>query len=214
MLEPVKQCTQKDAPEGYWIDAKSCLTPEKLIGDVDKLRDSLVYEIAQAALKLNRLLSQFNAKSFTDIQAFIDLSLERYGVVSGGQKGNIKMTTFDGEFMVKRSMHDRISFDEKLQAARQLIDDCLKDWTNGAKPEIHAVIQQAFNTDKEGKINIGEILKLRRLNIDDERWNMAMRAIGEAITVIDTKRYLQVYQRNATTNAYELISLNLAKMQP
>lgn len=213
MSETAKQCTQKNAPEGYWIDAKSCLVPEQLIGEVDKLRDSLVYEIAQTALSLNRLLSQFNTKSFTDIQAFIDLSLERYGVVSGGQKGNIKMTTFDGEFMVKRSMHDRISFDEKLQAARQLIDECLKDWTNGAKPEIHAVIQQAFNTDKEGKINIGEILKLRRLSIDDERWNMAMRAIGEAITVIDTKRYLQVYQRNSITNAYELISLNLAKMQ-
>lgn len=213
MSEPVKQCTQKTVPEGYWIDAKSCLVPETLIGEVDKLRDGLVFEIAQTALKLNHLLSQFNAKSFKDIQAFIDLSLERYGVVSGGQKGNIKMTTFDGEFMVRRAMQDRISFDEKLQAARQLIDECLKDWTNGAKPEIHAVIQQAFNTDKEGKINIGEILKLRRLSIDDERWNMAMRAIGEAITVIDTKSYLQVYQRNATTNAYELISLNLAKVQ-
>jgi hypothetical protein len=37
-------------------------------------------------------------------------------------------------------MQDRIAFDERLQAAKSLIDECLADWTENARPEIRAII--------------------------------------------------------------------------
>ncbi|EOL1457562.1 DUF3164 family protein, partial [Escherichia coli] len=63
------------------------------------------------------------------------------------------------------------------------------------RPEIKAIISEAFSTDKEGNINTGRVLALRRLEIEDERWNNAMMLIGEAVQVIGSKSYIRVYER-------------------
>lgn len=46
------------------------------------------------------------------------------------------------------------------------------------------------HTDKEGQINTGRVLSLRRLDIKDERWLRAMNAIGEAVQVVGSKSYI------------------------
>lgn len=53
-----------------------------------------------------------------------------------------------GQFKVQRTMQDRIAFDERIQAAKELIDDCVAEWTQGSCPELLAIIDQAFTTDK------------------------------------------------------------------
>ncbi|WP_251280165.1 DUF3164 family protein, partial [Enterobacter hormaechei] len=88
--------------------------------------------------------------------------------------------SYDGRYKVQRAMQDRIAFDERLQAAKSLIDECLADWTENARPEIRAIITRAFQTEKEGEVNTGAVLALRRLDITDARWVKAMEAIGEA----------------------------------
>lgn len=89
-------------------------------------------------------------------------------------------------------MQDRIAFDERIQTAKSLIDDCTADWTEDARPEIKAIISEAFSTDKEGNINTGRVLALRRLEIEDERWNNAMSLIGEAVRNWQQKLYPRV----------------------
>ncbi|SCZ73713.1 Protein of unknown function [Photorhabdus luminescens] len=138
------------------------------------------------------------------------MSAEKYGTAKGGKKGNVTLYSYDGRFKIQRAMQDRIAFDERLQAAKELIDNCLADWTEGARPEIHALINQAFSTDKEGDINTGRVLALRRLDIDDERWQQAMVAIGEALQVIGSKSYIRVYERVGNTDQYKPISLDIA----
>ncbi|KOP31795.1 sulfate transporter, partial [Xenorhabdus sp. GDc328] len=113
-------------------------------------------------------------------------------------------------FKIQRAMQDRIAFDERLQAAKALIDECLADWTVDARPEIQTLINQAFITDKEGDINTGRVLALRRLGIDDERWVQAMVAIGEALQVVGSKSYLRVYERIGDTDRYQPIALDIA----
>lgn len=107
-------------------------------------------------------------------------------------------------------MQDRIAFDERLQAAKALIDECLADWTEGARPEIHAIINRAFQTEKEGEVNTGAVLALRRLEIDDERWSKAMQAIGEAVQVVGSRSYIRVYERVGDSDQYRPISLDIA----
>lgn len=59
---------------------------------------------------------------------------------------------------------------------------------------MQAIVNQAFDTDKEGQINTGRVLSLRRLDIKDERWLRAMNAIGEAVQVVGSKSYIRVYE--------------------
>ncbi|NRN26725.1 DUF3164 family protein [Photorhabdus heterorhabditis] len=205
-----KQYTTQQASESYWVDAKGVLTPVSIIKAIDLERDNLVGEIVEQAITVNSALAELKLRAFADIQAFVDLSAEKYGATKGGKKGNVTLYSYDGRFKIQRAMQDRIAFDERLQAAKSLIDECLVDWTEGARPEIHALINQAFSTDKEGDINTGRVLALRRLDIDDERWNKAMVAIGEALQVIGSKSYIRVYERVGDTDQYKPIPLDIA----
>lgn len=210
MTTSTKQFTILEAPDKYWVDAKGVLTPEHLIKPIDKARDQLVGELIERALIVNKALSDFKLAGFADIAAFVDLSSNEYGVSVGGKKGNVTLYSYDGRYKIQRAMQDRIAFDERLQAAKALIDACLAEWTEGARPEIHAIINRAFQTDKEGEINTGAVLALRRLEIDDARWQRAMEAIGEAVQIVGSKSYIRVYERIGDSDQYKPISLDIA----
>lgn len=205
-----KQFTEQTAPAGYWVDAKGVMTPESLIKDIDKARDSLVAELVAKAVAVSEVLSSFKLTAFADIAAFVDLSANEYGVSLGGKKGNVTLYSFDGKYKIQRAMQDRIAFDERLQSAKALIDECLNEWVASARPEIHSIISRAFSTDKEGDINTSAVLALRRHDIKDERWQRAMQAIGEAIQVVGSRSYIRVYKRVGDTDQYAPIPLDIA----
>jgi hypothetical protein len=107
-------------------------------------------------------------------------------------------------------MSDQMSFDERIQAAKALIDECLADWTKGAQPEVHILINDAFRVDKAGFISVPGVLKLRRLEISDARWQNAMVIIGEALLLTGTSSYIRVYERVGDSDQYRSIPLDLA----
>lgn len=205
-----QQYTTTLAPEGYWTDARGVLTPVSLVKEIDRDRDQLVGEIVEQAITVSSALQVLKARAFADIQAFIDLSAEKYGAMKGGKKGNVTLYSFDGRFKIQRAMQDRIALNERIQSAKSLIDACLADWTADARPELKALINEAFDTDKEGNINTGRVLALRRYDIEDERWQQAMLAIGEAVQVVSSKSYIRVYERVGDTDEYRPISLDIS----
>lgn len=128
----------------------------------------------------------------------------------GGKKGNVTLLSFDGRYKIIRAIQEGVAFDERLQAARALIDECLRDWTAGARPEVVTLVNDAFRTDSQGEIRTARVLALRRLEITDERWQRAMQAIGEACQVVGSKSYIRVYERIGDTDQYRPISLDIA----
>lgn len=197
-------------PAGYWQDARGNLIPEDKIKPIDRARDELVKELVAKSYELSALLAAFKHQAFADIAAFVQLSAEEYDASVGGKKGNLTLYTFDGRYRIVRAISEHIRFDERLQAAKALIDECLKDWTASASSELKAIVNGAFDTDKQGNISTGKILGLRRLDIKDARWLKAMTAIGEAIQVVGSKAYIRVYERIGDTDQYRQIPLDLA----
>jgi hypothetical protein len=198
------------ALEGYRTDARGHLIPESLIKPIDLARDALVIELARQARTVSNSLREFKTRVFADINAFVELSSEQYGVKRGGKKGNLTLYTFDGAFKVQVAIAEHMVFDERLQAAKHLIDECITDWSQGSRDEIKVLVQAAFQTDKEGKINTGRVLALRRLDITDEKWQTAMKAIGESLQVVGSKEYVRFYERIGNTDQYRPISLDVA----
>jgi len=200
-----------DTSSGYMEDAKGRLIPEALIKPIDMTRDELVREVVKAAEGLAALMADFKRKTFADISAFVTMSAEEYGAKVGGDKGNITLPTFNGDYKVQIKKGDYITFDERLQAAKELVDDCINEWAQGSRPEIKALVQQAFDTDKEGTINTGRVLALRRLKIDDAKWKAAMEAIGDSVQVTGTKTYIRLYRR-VDGGKYEAMPLDMANI--
>ncbi|MEG1971346.1 MAG: DUF3164 family protein [Burkholderiaceae bacterium] len=197
-------------PEGYRADAKGCLIPISMIKPIDQARDDLVLELAREAESVRDTLRAFKARAFGDINAFVDLSADRYEVKLGGNKGNLTLYSFDGLYKIQLAIAERMVFDERLQAAKHLIDECITAWSQDSRDEIKVLVQSAFQADREGKINTGRVLALRRLDIRDEQWLKAMQALAESLQVVGSKEYVRFYKRCGSGEQYDPISLDLA----
>jgi len=198
-------------PDGFKQDAQGRLVPVSAIRPIDMTRDQLVQEIVQQAKGLSAEIHRMKNQFFDDIAAFVTLSAEEYSVKLGGEKGNVSLVSFDGRYKVERAIQEGIAFDERLQAAKALIDSCLNRWSQGAQPEIKVLINDAFQVDRAGNINTNRVLGLRRLAIADDEWQSAMKAIGEAIQVSGSKSYVRIYERNAI-GAWVAIPLDMARV--
>ena len=195
--------------EGYLTDSQGRLVPVESVKEIDRLRDQVVQELVDKGLAVQAKLSEFKRIAMEEVKAFVELSLEKYGVKYGGKKGNILLTSFDGRYQVQLSMHDYLSFDERLQAAKVLVDECLMDWTKDSGPEIRTIISDAFSVDKTGRINTKRVLSLRKLEINDPKWKQAMDAISESVQVMCSQEYIRLYAKTIT-GEYQLVSLDLA----
>ncbi|EED67929.1 DUF3164 family protein [Comamonas testosteroni] len=200
---------EAEVPAGMMRDGQGRLWPMSLVKPIDQARDALVHELVAIAKEENQRLTQAKAKIFGDVAAFVDLSAEQYGVHRGGKKGNITLFTFDGRYKLQIATSESIRFDERLHAAKDLLDQCAAEWTDGSRDEVRIVIQETFRTDKEGNLSVGRILGLRRWDIKDPRWKEAMRAIGDSIQVVGSKQYARFYERVGDTDRYAPIPLDM-----
>lgn len=197
-------------PAGFWRDAAGRLVHQDNIKPIDKARDELVKELVERAKVMNQQLGAFKGQMFADIAAFVDLSAQQYEVKIGGTKGNVTLQTFDGRYKVVRQVQETLAFDERLQAAKKLVDECIVKWADGANPQIMVLVNDAFQVNREGQINTARVLSLQRLNIADEQWKLAMQALRESVAVASSKSYVRVYERVGDSDRYAPIPLDVA----
>lgn len=204
----------QSVPEGFRQDSAGRYVPADTIKAIDLLRDELVTEIAAKALALRVSLEKFKVDALAELEAFIETSAQEYGVSIGGKKGNVQLTSFNGQYRVMRANHDCMTFDERLLAAKELIDECLRDWSSraGVPRGLVVIADRAFRRNAQGEISVSRVLDLRSHDIDDERWKKAMEIITDSIRVQASVTYLRVYERKNGTDLYDQISLDIARV--
>lgn len=195
----------------FMTDGMGRQVPVEMVRDIDKLRDQTVREIARKALDMKGKLAAFKNEIRGDLLSFLELSFERFGKEYGGKKGNVTLTSYDGSLKLVLAVNERITFDERLQVAKGIIDGCINRWSEGSRGEIRALVNNAFYVDKAGSINTARILGLRRLDIADPEWQRAMDAITESVQVSGSKEYLRVYAREAN-GEYRQVPLDVAAL--
>ena len=198
-------------PAGYMQNAKGHLIPIDKVKPVDKLRDEVVTNIIEVARELSNHMSRTKANIFADFNDFVAVSAQEYDTKLGGEKGNTTIMSFDGSYKVQMAVAENLVFDERLQIAKSLIDECLNEWTAESNDNIKAIINQAFQVDKEGKISTHRVLGLRSLAIDDPKWLNAMEAISDATQVTSTKEYIRVYERDEH-GKYQQVALDFSNV--
>jgi arginine deiminase len=206
----MSESAKQTVPDGCMRDAAGRYVPVANIKPEHLLEDTLVKELHRKALELSALMAQFKAAAFSEIGALQDVLADKHGAAKGGAKGNVTLSSYDGDLRVQLAIGDHLSFGPELQVAKELIDECLNSWSEGANPNIKAIINDAFDVGKEGKLRIDRILGLRRLAIDDPTWQRAMDAIGEALRVQSSSRYIRFYRRKRHEEKYSQLPLDFA----
>jgi hypothetical protein len=200
----------KTIPEGYKQNAAGHLVPVEAISELDKTRDELVMELVAKAKGVNSTLTKAKTEMMADIGAFVELSAEKYGAKVGGNKGNVTLLSFDGRFKVVRSVQDMMVFDERINAAKAKVDECIHNWSQGSRVEIKALIEHAFQVDKQGNISTARVFGLLRLDINDVNWQEAMKALRDSIQVVASKSYVRVYERETSDTDYKPIPMDIS----
>ncbi|MFP4004891.1 MAG: DUF3164 family protein [Alphaproteobacteria bacterium] len=199
-----------EIPDGYMMDSKGRMVPEHLVKQSDLLMDQTVRKMLEFAEDLNKQIARFKGHCFDDIYTATDLLAESYGVKRGGAKGNVTLITFDGCAKVEVKVQDHIDFGPELQAAKQLVDECIGDWSEGSREEIRALVNHAFDVEKTGRVNREALFRLRRLDIDDPRWKKAVEAINDSIRVIGSKAYIRFATRPTPRDRWRYVPIDLA----
>ncbi|BAU39155.1 hypothetical protein APT_02073 [Acetobacter pasteurianus NBRC 101655] len=204
--------TMQTVPDGFMQDSRGRLVPEANVRPSDKLQDELVRRLHHEAEPVRQFMMDFKRLCFTEIHAFLDLVAEQYSTKLGSDKGNVTLTSYDGTLRVTVAVGNVISFGPEIQAAQTLIHGCLNRWSEGANANLKAVVLDAFDVDKQGSMNVGKILALRRLEIDDEEWQRGMQAISDSVRVDVTKDYVRLHRRPSPDAKWELVTFDLSKL--
>jgi len=202
----------KKIPDGYMQDQQGKLVPVEMVKPIDIERNDMVLQLVDQAKTKSVELAAFKENAMSAIEKFVNLSGRKYQVKMGGNKGNVTLMSYDGRFKIQRAIGEHLVFDERLQVAKELIDKCLNEWSEGSRPEIKVLINDAFQVDKQGKVSTARIFGLQRLDIKDRKWKKAMKAISDSVQVAGSKSYVRIYERVGDTDEYKPIPLDVAAL--
>ena len=191
-----KTMQNREVPDGYMMNNLGHLVPIEAIKEIDLSRDGLVKEIAARAKDVNAMLIEFKKDIAGDMQAFFELSAEKYQADVGESKTFLEFFSFDGRYRLVREFSERLDTTEQVHAAIALVKECLREWSEIAGPELRAIVEKKLQVSKKGKINIKEFLSLRTFNFDHPKWKKAMEAVSDSVVVVGTCTYYRVYERD------------------
>jgi hypothetical protein len=194
----------------YMRNAEGHLVPLESIRAADQLEDEQVRKVMAFAEALSAQIARFKEHTFADLNAVQDLYRQDYGSERTGAKGNVSYVTHDGLMKVQVQIAKLIEFGPQLQEAKTLIDECLVEWGAESRAEIRALVNRVFNVEKAGQINKAELFSLLRLEIEDDRWQRAMKAVRDSIRVTGSKEYVRFYKRDDPSAAWRAITLDIA----
>lgn len=196
----------------YLEDAQGRLIPMSAVKPIDLKRHEAVLSIMKDTFAERDRLLEFKRNIWMRVQDFLAESAQDSGSRKfGGAKGNVTLTSFDGKYKILVAVNETIQFNEKLQVAKQLIDKCIADWSEGANEKLRAIVEDAFNVGKSGLVSTSRVLGLRRINIKDATWKKAMEAISESMQVASSKTYMRFYERSQD-GSYKHIPLDVAAL--
>ena len=205
--------TQHDIPPGYWKNAKGDLIKAENVSARERDMDEVVRKIHGFGADLSGTMWRFREYTMRDIALYCDRLIKSYGAAPRGKKGNVTLTSFDGCIRVTLSIADVVEAGPEILAAQTLIEECIDEWSKNAQINLRALVKQAFQQDACGRLSVAQLLNLKRIEIDDDKWRRAQGAIGDALRPAGRAEYVRIYTRQAATDPWEQLPLHLAQVR-
>lgn len=197
--------------EKTMVDGQGNVVPLRYVKKYDRERDRIARRILARWIKTRSQLRACYEETLADIEA---LEIQAAGSERklGGEKGNLTFQSFDGLVQIARLARYELRFDERLQAARDLIYAMLEDKTAGIDADIAVIIRGVFAPSSEGMLSRSRVLGLLRYDIRNPSWVRAMDLIRESISSKRGKTLLAVSQKANREAEWESILLDVAKV--
>ena len=187
--------------------------PTRYIQKIDRERDKLVRRLFAKAEKLSAALTAFRAECLAEVARFQEHAATAYGVPLGGEKNGLMLSSFDGTLRVERRACDTLAFDDRLNAAQQLLDEWIRENTSGVNPDLLKLVNRAFRNTRNSGLRFGEVMRLTQLDIKDAKWKQAMDLIRASITVQSSRTHCRFYKRPDVRGDWKMVPLDIAQVK-
>lgn len=198
-------------PEGFRKDSEGNLIAIGNITTSQLVEDKLATRMVKRAIRVQNFMRSFKAAVFRENQKALDEILAANGAGRGGQKGNVRWISFDGQYKLEIQVRDRMEFGPELHAAQSLLGEYLSEISNDATNDLRTLINATFSVGEDQSCNVSDVLRLMRYQIKHPKWVAAMEAIKNAIRVTGSATYARFYEKNRR-GEWDAISLDLAKL--
>jgi hypothetical protein len=206
MLKMNNQSKQK-----IWIDEAGTSIPISHIKKHEKVHEKITASLAAHAMKVSDSLAKLKEEFSEKIEAAFKAFIDEQKTIKDTHKGNITVYNFDRSVKIERRNSEPIQFDDMtIQAAKEKLEEFLKDGITAKDQVIKDMVLEAFSTAR-GKLDVKKILGLKRHadRIKDQRYHEAMKLIDQAIRRPDSATYYRVWIKNER-GEYQSIPLDLA----
>lgn len=202
-------------PAGYRRDARGNLVHEGNVSPVNRRTDEVVEKVHRFGAALSAQIWRYRDHTLSDVYELLDWIAGEYGASArtGQRKGNVTLTSFDGRRRVQLAQADRVAVGPEITAAQALIEECVAEWSERGNLKLRALVDQALVPDAAGTVPISQILRLRRVHIDDPRWRQVQDALSDALRPVGKAEYVRLHVRDAPTDPWRQVPLSLASVR-
>lgn len=213
IVDIVNDLARKTEKDGFMLDENGSFIRVGTIKEHDLEKDKLVRTMSRDAVVIHDEMRALKQKFALMMEKHIEHMGELYNVKIGGKKGNVSLTSFDKRLKIERTKQDRMTTNEHMLIATQLVDECLEGWSKGSNKNLQAFVRKYFRTDAKGNYSIADLQRVRKLELErpDPLWDKAMKALDNAIEHDFTATYFRAFYRD-DAGAYHAIPLDFAKI--
>lgn len=197
---------------GNWINVNGNPIPEKNVPKVLKKRDAAVTRIIKRALNLEKQMKLYKIKISEEVSKYIS-SIGDIGKFEVSAKGNITLTDYAGLNQVCIQVNDSFEYDERFNMAKGLIDECVQEWSKDANENLQALVAEAFNVDKKGKVNHYMITRLfNNVQVKHPKWKQAKQLYYESQNAVGSRKYIMLRSRRDKESDWVQVNLNFSSL--
>lgn len=196
-----------------WIDEAGIKLPSNRLTRGEKLAELTSEKLYKKALKISEQLEAFKAAMIEECQAVMIQVYADNNQDPEKSKGNFTWYNFDRSLKIMTKINERIDFDGTLiELCQNKLNEFLDETVETKDDFIKQFVTDAFSQSK-GQLDAKKVMSLLkyRSKIDNPLFQEALQLLEKAIRHPDSKRYFQLYVRNAE-GAYENIDLNFSNI--
>ena len=193
------------------IDSKGDSVPRKYVKRYDRERDRIARRVLARWIKTRATLRTCYNDTLADIES-LEMLAHGQDVRLGGVKGNLTFQSFDGLTQISRLARYELRFDERLQAARDLIYAMIDTKSAEIDDDFAVIIRNVFAPTSNGMLSRSRVLSLLRYNVRNAEWLRAMDMIRESISSHRGKTLLSVSHKSSRDADWDNVQLDVAKV--
>lgn len=186
-------------PEGWIMNSLGHLEPITAANQHRVEEGKFVEELYAKAETISKALEAFAKAAHDDVDAFRQLTMERYGLSKISPTGYAELRSFDGKTVVHLSIGKKLTFGAEADAAKPLFDKCMVKWSAGVNAHAKAMIEHAFRKDRKSQLNADKLWELTQIKVEgdekDADWDAAIQALKDAARWVSTRPYIRFHKQ-------------------